>query len=66
MGTNVNDILCATDFSKHSRSVIDYASALARRLKAHLIVFHAVCLPGHPLYGTARSREADVKEEPIA
>jgi nucleotide-binding universal stress UspA family protein len=65
METNVNNILCATDFSKHSRAVIDYASALARRFKAHLIVFHAVCLPGHPLYGTARSREADDQEEPI-
>jgi nucleotide-binding universal stress UspA family protein len=65
METSLNHILCATDFSKHSRTVIQYASTMAARLDAHLIVFHAVCLPGHPLYGTARSRQADDLEAPI-
>jgi nucleotide-binding universal stress UspA family protein len=65
MEAKFSNILCATDFSKHSRPVLDYASALAMQFNAHLIVFHAICLPGSPIYGTARSRQADDREAPI-
>jgi nucleotide-binding universal stress UspA family protein len=65
METRFSNILCATDFSKHSQPVLDYATELALRFKAHLIVFHSVCLPGSPMYGTARSRQADAEEGPI-
>jgi nucleotide-binding universal stress UspA family protein len=52
METSIKKILCATDFSYVYRKVIGYGTALAGRFNARLLVFHAVCFPQNPIYGT--------------
>jgi nucleotide-binding universal stress UspA family protein len=56
MPNGPHHILCATDFSRFSAPVIDYAAGLAARIDARLIVFHALSFPRNPLYGTVESR----------
>lgn len=64
MEAKLGSILCATDFSKFSKPVVDYAARLALRFSAHLIIFHAVCYPRNPLHGTAVSRRPGEPDGP--
>jgi len=52
MRTTIKTILCAVDFSKYSRQVVQYAAGLAAHHKARLLVFHAVSFPRSPIHGT--------------
>lgn len=45
MDTNLDRILCAIDFSRFSKPIIDYATGLAQRFGAHVTVFHALSFP---------------------
>jgi nucleotide-binding universal stress UspA family protein len=46
---DVAQILCAVDFSKYSRSVVDCACALAEVFRAHVTVLHVLSYPRNPL-----------------
>lgn len=48
----LNTILCATDFSEHFRSTIDWGIWLSRRFGARMLVFHAVPSTRDILYAT--------------
>ncbi|MGD8971239.1 MAG: universal stress protein [Desulfobacterales bacterium] len=63
MNFKVNSILCAVDFSKFSRPVLDYATGLAQGFDTDVTVFHALNIPRMPLPDdaicTAGSEEAE-------
>lgn len=46
-------ILCATDFSEVSRSVVPYSIDMARKLNAKLYICHVIDLPPISVYGEA-------------
>ena len=48
----LNTILCATDFSEHFRSTIDWGIWLSRRFGSRMLVFHAVPSTRDILYAT--------------
>ncbi|KPJ78296.1 MAG: hypothetical protein AMJ54_04200 [Deltaproteobacteria bacterium SG8_13] len=63
MGKKPITILCAIDFSKFSKQLIRYATQLAGRLSADLVVFHSVCFPRSASQDTAASGQVgDGKE----
>lgn len=41
-------ILVATDYSRCAHNALEYAAALAKGLRARLVIFHAISLPGPP------------------
>ncbi|RJP87772.1 MAG: universal stress protein [Desulfobacteraceae bacterium] len=49
----INNILCATDFSKLSEQVVSYGIALAKEFNAKLTVCHVVDFPTVSMYGEA-------------
>ncbi len=56
-------ILCAIDFSKFSKQLVNYAAKLADSLSAHLVIFHSVCFPRSASQDTAASGQmSDSKE----
>jgi nucleotide-binding universal stress UspA family protein len=56
-------ILCAIDFSEFAQAVLTCAAVMAHRMKAELILFHAVNFPQDGLYSTdALERPAREKE----
>lgn len=56
MDANLDKILCAVDFSKYSKSIIEYATGLAQGLGAHVTIFHALSFPRTPLQGESDCR----------
>ncbi len=63
----LNTILCATDFSEHFRSTIDWGIWLSRRFGARMLVFHAVPSTRDLLYATdvsvtGRTIDDDIEE----
>jgi len=66
MDTNLDRILCAVDFSKFSKSVIDYATGLAQGFGAHVTVFHALSFPRTPLQGDSDCRPGTAEPEQIS
>ena len=52
MQATFESILCAVDFSRYSRQIIQYANDLAACHKARLLIFHAVNFPRNPIHGT--------------
>jgi CPA2 family monovalent cation:H+ antiporter-2 len=64
MDTNLDRILCAVDFSKFSKPIVDYATGIAQRTGAHVTVFHALGVQRAPIQGESGCRpEAAVKEQ---
>lgn len=55
-------ILCALDFSPHSRAAARISVDLARRFDAFLFIFHAVCTPSSQVYGTPVSERGRSQE----
>jgi len=53
MRKQVNNIFCATDFSKLADEVVSYGIALAREFNAKLFVCHVVDFPTVTMYGEA-------------
>lgn len=53
MRKQVNNIFCATDFSKLADEVVSYGIALAREFNAKLFVCHVVDFPTVSMYGEA-------------
>lgn len=62
MQTGIHTILCAVDFSRYSKRVVQYAVVLTSALKARLIVFHAVSFPRSPLHGTVASGSSATRQ----
>jgi nucleotide-binding universal stress UspA family protein len=63
----LNTILCATDFSEHFRSTIDWGVWISRRFGARMMVFHAVPSTKDILYATdvsvtGRSIDEDIEQ----
>ena len=53
MRKHIDRILCATDFSDISRSVLPYSIRMAKEFSATLYVCHVIDLPAISLYGEA-------------
>jgi len=66
MDTNLDRILCAVDFSKFSKSIIDYATGLAQGFGAHVTVFHALSFPRTPLQGDSDCRPETAEPEQVS
>ena len=63
MDANLDRILCAVDFSRFSKSTIDYATGLAHRLGSHITIFHALSFPRTPLQGNSDCRKGTARPE---
>lgn len=61
----VSRVMAPTDFSDHSRRVIEFAAAEAKLRNAELHLFHCVMnqLVGHPIDGSAIPVSQDLIEE---
>ncbi|MDM8525151.1 universal stress protein [Desulfococcaceae bacterium HSG8] len=63
MKVQIQNIICATDFSEFSRKVMNCGVGLAMKFNARLLVFHAVCFPRDQIYGTVSSERSKEHEK---
>lgn len=66
MDTNLDRILCAVDFSKFSKPIVDYATVLAQGFGARVTVFHALSFPRTPLQGDSDCRPGTAVPEQVS